>query len=134
MKLAEALFLPLLVLLLGGCSNPNQNIEILPMTLGDWKRMAVENIPAEEHTEELKRMGIKRSRRAIYQSGDNRVTIAVYEYGAGAAAFEMVQKWRPQPGKIVTSQGAYFVILESQTVDATGLNRVASLLEGILRE
>ncbi len=134
MKLAYAVLFLLLALLAPGCSNPNENIEILPMVLGEWRRMAVENIPAEEHSEELKRMGIKRARRAFYDKNSERVTVSVYQYGAGAAAFEMVQKWRPQPGSIVTSKGTYFIILASKTAPATTLNAVASLVEGNLRE
>jgi hypothetical protein len=133
MKLASAALFALIALL-PACSNPNERIELLPMELGEWKRKAVENIPAEEHTEELKRMGIKRSRRAFYDNKGERVAVSVYQYGASAAAFEMVQKWRSQPGKIVASQGTYFLILESEKASATTLNALASLVEGNLRE
>ncbi len=134
MKLASAAFFLLFALLAPGCSNPNENLETLPMVLGEWRRTAVENIPAEEHSQELKRMGIKRARRAFYENGGERVEVAIYQYGAGAAAFEMVQKWRTQPGSIATSKGTYFIILSSKTAPATTLNAVASLIEGNLRE
>ncbi|MBL8216158.1 MAG: hypothetical protein JNK87_35895 [Bryobacterales bacterium] len=134
MKLVSAVLCLLLALLAPGCSNPSENLETLPMILGEWRRTAVENIPAEEHTQELKRMGIKRSRRAFYEKNGERVDVSIYQYGASAAAFEMVQKWRPQPGSIATSKGTYFIVLSSKTAPATTLNAVASLVEGNLRE
>jgi len=124
----------LVTLLAGGCSNPGERQEILPMNLGEWRRTAVEQIPAEEHKEELKRMGIKAARRGMYEKNGQRVTAAVYQFGASAVAFELVQKFRPEPGKIAFHQGNYFVVLESQTSDATVLNSFASILEGTLKE
>lgn len=114
------------------CSNPGERTELLPMNLGEWHRMAVENIPAEEHPSELKERGIKRSRRGIYESGA-KVTVSIYEFGAGAVAFEMVQKWRPQPGKMAMHEGPHFIILESNGADAKQMAAFATLLENSLK-
>lgn len=103
------------------------------MTLGEWRRVAVENVPAEEHPQEIKRMGLKRARRAIYQ-GPVRATATVYELGAPAVAFELVQKWRPQPRKIVFHQDRYFAVLESDQERVADLNRLAQQIEGVLKQ
>lgn len=124
----------MLLSLAGGCFQRGENQELLPMSIGEWRRVAVENIPAEEHSSELKRMGIKRTRRGIYAQGGTKVTASVYEYGAPAVAFELVQKFRPQPGRIAMHKGRYFVVLESAVADATARDRFASQLEGVLTE
>lgn len=103
------------------------------MTLGAWKRVAVETIPPEEYHEDLRRLGVKRARRGIYQ-GDIRLTASVYEFGTPAVAFELVQKWRPQPRKMVFQQGDYFIILESEQDGHASMNSFASALEGFLKK
>ncbi|MBV6430718.1 MAG: hypothetical protein IANPNBLG_00835 [Bryobacteraceae bacterium] len=124
----SCLVLPLAAL---SCSNPADRQEILPMNLGPWKRVAVETIPPEEYQQELRRLGVKRARRGVYQ-GPIRLTASLYRFGAPAVAFELVQKWRPQRGKLVFQQGDYFVILESEQDDHTSMNSFASVLEGSL--
>ena len=122
-----------LVLLLSSCKNMGDKMEILPMNLGDWKRMAVENIPAEDHPREFKERGIKRARRAIY-NGPARLTATIYEFGALGTAFELVQKWRPQEGKMASQEGVYFILLDAQGVEGKIVNDFASKLEAFLRK
>lgn len=114
------------------CKNENDRMELLPMTLGEWRRMSVENIPPEEHPADLKQRGIKRSRRGTYQ-GQGRIVASIYEFGAQAVAFEMVQKFRPEPRKIAFQQGAHFVILEAEQDDSKAMNSFATLLEESLK-
>ncbi len=103
------------------------------MTLGEFRRVAVENVPAEEHPAEIKRRGLKTARRAIYQRS-GRYTGTIYEMGAQAVAFELVQQWKPEPGKIVFQEGFYFVVLESEQKDVAGMNALAAAIEGVLKQ
>lgn len=120
---------------LAACENPNERIEVLPMTLGEWRRVSVENMPPEEHSQELKQRGIKQARRGNYDAKGARMTASVYEYGSQAVAFEMVQKWRPEPGKMAFHQGAYFVILAGGAPeDNKARNDFAALLEASLKK
>ena len=64
---------------------------------------------------------------AAYE-GPAKFVAGVFELPPGLA-FEAHQKWRPVPGRIAFSRGVYFVILESETMSATDLSRVASVLE-----
>lgn len=121
----------LLAALGAACRRPDESSELLPINLGAWRRLAVEYVPAEEYPEPYKRQGLKRARRAIYQ-GSVRVTATVYEFGAPAVAFELVQKWRPRPRTTVFHQGPYLVVLESASGDVEALNRLAGELEGAL--
>jgi hypothetical protein len=114
------------------CSNPGQRIEILPMEIGRWKRKAVENIPGEQIPESVKSMGFKRARRAFYQTEANRLLATVFEMNAQTVAFEMVQKWRPEEGKMAFHQGPYFVTLEGG--DAAERRSLADAIEGVLKQ
>lgn len=102
------------------------------MNIGQWHRTAVEFIPPEEHAENLKQRGIKQARRGTYQ-GPAGITASVYQFGAPAVAFELVQQWRPVPKSIAFHQGPFFVILASDQDDNKMLNSFAALLEEVLK-
>lgn len=104
------------------------------MMLGAYRRLNIENVPAEENPEEYKRLGLKRSRRAVYQAGNARITATVYEMGGPAVAFEMVQKWRPDPLKMALHEGPYFVVLAADVENREVLNELARHLEQVLRK
>jgi hypothetical protein len=119
---------------LAACDNRNEQVEILPMTLGEWRRVSVENMPPEEHSEELKQRGIKRARRAYYEANGVKLAASVYEYGSQAVAFELVQKWRPEPRKMAFHQGTYFVVLSGGGDDNKVRNDFAARLEASLQK
>lgn len=119
--------------LLAGCKNPNLVQEILPMTLGEWRRLSVENTPPEEYPAELKQRGIKRARRGTF-TGKGRIFVSIYEFAGQAVAFEMVQKWKPEAGKMAFHEGPYFVVLEATEADNKAMNQFATLLESSLKK
>jgi hypothetical protein len=116
------------------CQNEAERREVLPMMLGAHRRINIENVPAEENPEEYKRLGLKRSRRAVYQAGNTRITATVYEMGGQAVAFEMVQKWRPDPLKMAFHEGPYFVVLVADAENREALSELAKHLEQVLRK
>ncbi|MBL8232343.1 MAG: hypothetical protein JNL98_27855 [Bryobacterales bacterium] len=120
--------------LLSSCQNEAQRMELLPMMAGAHRRLNVENVPAEENPEEYKRLGLKRSRRAVYQVGGSKMTATVYEMGGQAVAFEMVQKWRPEPLKMAFHEGPFFVVLVSDAENRDGMSDLAKQLEQSLRK
>lgn len=124
-------FLALGTLAFAGCRNPNENREVLPMEMAGWKRKAVENIPGEQVPEEIKRLGFKKGRRAFYLGQAGRLLVTIFEMNHQTVAFEMVQKWRPQEGKLAFHQGAYFVTIEGG--DAAELKSLAAAVEGVLK-
>ncbi|MCS7026818.1 MAG: hypothetical protein NZV14_18615 [Bryobacteraceae bacterium] len=121
------------MLALASCQNEAERREVLPMTLGVHRRLNVENMPAEEYPEEYKRLGLKRARRALYQQGEAKILATVYEMASPAVAFEMVQKWRPEPGKLVFHQGPFFVVLASTPENQKPMNELAQHLEQVLK-
>lgn len=121
----------ILAALTASCSGRGAKPEILPMQIGRWKRKAVENIPGEQVPEQVKGMGFQRARRAFYQAETNRLLATVFEMNAQTVAFELVQKWRPQEGKIAFHQGPYFITLEGG--NAAEQRSLAEALEGVLK-
>lgn len=116
------------------CQNEAERMEVLPMMMGGHRRLNVENVPGEENPEEYKRLGLKRARRAVYQVGNSKITATVYEMGGQAVAFEMVQKWRPEPKKMAFHEGPYFVVLAAEVEDREGMNDLAKQLEQAFRK
>lgn len=109
-------------------------MELLPMMAGAHRRLNIENVPAEENPEEYKRLGLKRSRRAVYQAGAAKITATVYEMGGQAVAFEMVQKWRPEPLKMAFHEGSFFVVLVADAENREAMSDLAKQLEQSLRK
>ena len=61
--------------------------------------------------------------------GPGKLLVSALELVNGPAAFEQVQKWHAQPGKIAFHHGPWLVVLESEGLDASQLSRIASALE-----
>jgi hypothetical protein len=121
-------------LVLPGCFTRTPEAELVPIKLGDWRRVAVENFPNEQVREEIRRMGFKRARRAFYENAGNRIGVMVYEMNAQAVAFELVQKWRPEPQKMAFHQGPFFVVLDSDKPNQGGLAELSALIEQELKK
>ena len=121
-------FLPMLA-----CHQQSQvRNQVLPVELpGGWKRSAEPSassaVPAL-----VRSLGLRRAFTCQYQ-GAGTVKVTVYEMNASAAAFELVQKWRPAPGTLFFHQGVYFVLLESPGLDTPTLNGLAKGIEAGLR-
>jgi hypothetical protein len=85
MEMKSRRYFLFLVLAGAGCRGSHQK-DLLPMTLGEFRRIAV------------------------------------------------VQRWKPESRKIVFHEGPYFVVLESESNDAAGMNALAAALEGSLKQ
>lgn len=97
---------------------------------GGWKLSVVP--PRPETLDMVKRLAPKKSMMAGYE-GPGTLRVSAFELGMGTA-FEEVQHWRGQPGKIVFDHGRWFVLLECATLDASQLSKIASSLEKTMPE
>lgn len=96
----------ILLLLLAGCGAKDSFV--WPATVGSWK---LADTPSQ---------GI-----AVYHgSGTIQVNLIVTP-----AAFEMLQKWRPQKGRMAFYRDQYFFTAESQDADSDALNRFVTEFE-----
>jgi len=77
----------------------------------------------------VRQMGGRSGTVARYK-GSGEVVVTVYETGGQAAAFELVQKWRPEGGKLYFHKGPRFVLLEG--ADQALLNRLEKAIEAAL--
>ena len=98
---------------------------------GGWKHAALP--PSRETFELIGRLAPKRSQMAGYE-GPGKLLVSALELANGPAAFEQVQKWRAQPGKIVFHHGAWLVIIESEGMDAAQLSKIAGQVEKSMPE
>lgn len=122
---------------LAGCGAASRT-EVLPVELpaelpGGYKLDSARALPAPEAPESARNLGLRSARVAQY-SGPASLQVTVYEMTTGAGAFELVQKWKPEAGKLHFSQGPYFVLVESRTVPVNQLQTFASALDAALKQ
>lgn len=109
-----------LAMLLAACAKESRGPSLPEQLPGGWTRGVIEGMTAAQPTI-----------RAMY-SGPGKVTATVTEMAAAGLAFEAVQKWRPEKGKLAFQKDRWFVVLESADLDAGQLNSFAAALEKAL--
>jgi hypothetical protein len=129
----RSLVFVLVMMVAVGCSGGSGTREWqLPAELeGGWK-MSVQP-PNRETLELVSRLSPKKSITSGYE-GPGKLLVSALELANGPAAFEQVQKWRAQPGKIVFYRGAWFVVVESDGLDTAQLSRIAAQIEKTMPE
>lgn len=114
---------------LSGCPAGIQWEPEMPASLdGGWKLEKVERAPPENAPELLRQLQVADGMESVY-GGPGKLTVSVYRLRTASSAFEAVQKWRPEPGRVVFHTGGVFTIVSSPDLDNAGLNRVARELE-----
>ena len=109
-----------LAMLLAACAKESRGPSLPEQLAGGWTRGTIEGMTAAHPTI-----------RATY-NGPGSVTATVTEMPAAGLAFEAVQKWRPEKGKLAFQKDRWFVVLESADLDAQRLNSFATALEKAL--
>lgn len=69
---------------------------------------------------------------AYAYSGNPAMKLVLYEMPSQTVAFDAVQKWRAEAGKLAFYKGAYFGIVDSQGANHTTLNRFAESIRSSL--
>ncbi len=114
-----------LIFLIGACQSGGREWKLPAEIDGGWKLSVLP--PSRETFELVNRLAPKRSQMGGYE-GPGKLLVSAFELANGQA-FEQVQHWRAQPGKIVFDHGRWFVILESDGMDVAALSKIAGLLE-----
>ncbi len=83
---------------------------VLPESAGEWrKRGADREVTQVDITQEMHRLGLREARQADYTGpGGAAVRLLAFRMNASAAAFELVQKWRAEPGRFSFQAGDLF--------------------------
>ncbi len=66
--------------------------------------------------------------RAVY-SGPGTVTVTLTEMQSSANAFEAIQHWKPQPGRMPFQKDKYFGVAESPDLDVKALGAFVAAIE-----
>jgi len=66
--------------------------------------------------------------RAVY-SGPGAVTVTLTEMQSSGNAFEAIQKWKPEPGRVPFQKDKYFGVAESKDLDSKALIAFVAALE-----
>ena len=120
-----------LIFLMNACQSGGRDWKLPAEIDGGWKLSVLP--PSRETFELVNRLSPKRSQMGGYE-GPGKLLVSAFELANGPAAFEQVQKWRAQPGKIVFHHGAWFVVLEADGLDASQLSRLAAQIEKSMPE
>ena len=107
-------------MLLAACAKESRGPSLPEQLPGGWTRGVIEGVT-----------GAQPTIRTTY-SGPGKVTVTFTEMAAAGNAFEAVQKWRPEKGKLAFQKDRWFVVLESADLDAGQLNNFAAALEKAL--
>ena len=130
MGLMTRLAVTALFLILAACGGATKSAADwqMPAELeGGWK-LAVAP-PSKESFDLVARLAPRNSRMSGYESGERRVAVLALELANNSVAFEEIQKWRAQPGRIAFHHNAWLVILESAGMSAPDLSRMATQIE-----
>ena len=114
-----------LMFLLLACARTTPDWKLPAEIEGGWKLGVLP--PSPETYGLVKLLSPKKSMMAGYE-GPGTLRVAAFELASGQA-FERVQHWQVQPGKIAFAHGRWFIVLECATLDASQLSRIAALLE-----
>jgi hypothetical protein len=95
--------------LLAGCGGGVREAEYPKEVEGGWKLVGVEDKPAIHAPQELQLAGLQRWRWGRYE-GTGWMDVFLYKMGTPAAAFEMQQKWRSEPGMLAGHLDNLFIV------------------------
>jgi hypothetical protein len=102
-----------------GKSKPKENL--LPETVGPWRRTSLAEQPAAGVPQPLTPSTTKRVLASAYQ-GPGKLDVTLYELANSASALDAVQRWRPEANSIFFYRDEYFVVVRYETADRQALN------------
>lgn len=119
-----------LIAALMACSSEEKPPSIPDVLGGDWKQAGVSN-PASP-TPLLGSYEPARVWEASY-SGAAPLTVTYHKMKSDTVAFELMQKWRSEPGATHFHHGPMFVVIRSAGADPARLNAIAKEVEEALK-
>ena len=103
--------IPILILL-AGCGKRQRPGEIsLPAAVdGGWTLQSTGKLPNESAPEAARQLGVMETMEGHY-TGPSNIRVIVYRMPTETVAFELIQKWRPEPGTLLFHTGPYLVVI-----------------------
>ena len=94
---------------LSACGGGDGTVK-LPAAFGGQWRLA--GSAAETDVPEVaKQLGLKAAMRGRYEGDNGELTVRIFRMAAQASAFELIQKWRAEPGTLHFQSEDLFVVL-----------------------
>jgi hypothetical protein len=114
-------------LALGACRKSVPPANLLPETVGAWKRTALGDGAATANSV-IPPGSIRRTLQARY-SGGGAVDVTLYELASSAAALDAVQRWRPKADTVFFYRDEFFVVVQYRDADRKALNAFVGALD-----
>jgi hypothetical protein len=118
-------------ILLAACGPPRtaRTPEPPEQVAAAWKRTALERPPLDSAPEALRPAAPLEWIRASYQSYASVVLVDIFRMRSSATAFEMLQRWKSEPGSVAFQHGDLFVVCSSSMESTQGLIEFSAKLE-----
>jgi hypothetical protein len=114
------------VIALAGCTRKPEGPPEFPKYAGDWTLTSGPNA-----TEAI--AGANGAWTGDY-SGNPPMRLTICEMQSQTSAFDAVQRWRAEAGKLAFYKGPYFAVIEAKGADHPTLNRFAAAIRSGLPE
>jgi hypothetical protein len=101
-----------LLCLLAACGGQPAPPPGFPSASEGWTLASSSDLPVDGEPENVRKLGLKRARRAVYQ-GPVALTLTLYEMNSEPASLELIQTWRAVPDTFVIRRDRHFAIAHS---------------------
>jgi hypothetical protein len=128
LSIVKSFALVVWIALFAACSPRPSAGFVFPEEAGGWKLKTVKELPAADAPEQIRRLGLKRTQSAEYESA-GRITAQVYELTSSAAAFETEQTWRPVADTVAFHNQSYFAVIHWENAERTAVSAFVKEME-----
>lgn len=112
---------------LAACGGRRPPMDVLPETVGPWKRVSLADLAASDSPDPVPRTMIERAQVASYQ-GPGKLQARVYELSSPQAGLDVAQRWRPSADTVFFWARRYFVVVKWEEADRKSLQQFTQTL------
>jgi len=100
-----------------------------PPELDGWSLESFEPVPPQRVPAGVSSHSVEAAYRAVYRGEAGSAAVELYRMKAAPSAFELVQQWRPQEGKVAGYRGRWFFVVSAPEAGSEALSALADALE-----
>jgi len=117
--------------MLAACGSGRAPLDVLPESVGSWKRTSVKDLPASESPDPVPRTSIQRAQVGNYE-GPGKLQARVYELSSEQAGVDVAQRWHPSADTVFFWARKYFVVVKWDEADRKALQEFTRTLQNRL--
>jgi len=110
------------------CSRTRSAADLLPETVGDWKRRDLRELPSRDAPSPIPKDAARRVLETSYE-GPGLATVMVYELRSSAGALDAAQRWKPEADTVFFYSDNLFVVVRWKQAEREQLGRLVHGLE-----